>query len=142
MYLKISWVPWWYFERMICWLDSSGILTWRILPPTFIKLLWKTGCRQAIFELLCTEIPDDSALNSWGNDSCCITCKRSVLLEANSVAVRKLKLSLMSAPLFLFIQLVFNLMIHATWHVNVKNDEYHLQLIFDARLLSFRCAIG
>ena len=78
------------------------------------KPLWKIGYRLAIFKLLCTEIPDGSALNSAGNDSCCITCKRSILLEANSIAVRKLKLSLLSAPLFLFIQLLFNLMIHAT----------------------------
>ena len=106
-------------------LDSSGILPWWILPPTFIKPMWKIGYRLAIFELLCTEIPDDSALNSWGNDPCCISCKRSVLLEANSIAVGKLKLTPMSVPLFF------------TWRANVNNVEYGPQLIFDARLLCF-----
>ena len=118
-------------------LVSSGILAWRILSPTFIKPLWKIRCKLAIFELMCTEISDDSALNSWGNGSCCITCKRSVFLKANSTAVTKLKLFLVGAPLFLFIQLAYNLMIHATWHVNVKNDGFRPQRIFDARLLCF-----
>lgn len=40
-------------------------------------------------------------------------------------------------PFLLFIQLVLGLMIHATWRVNVKNDEYRPQLIFDAKLLWF-----
>ena len=122
-------------------LDSFGIFPWRILPPAFIKPLWKTGCKLAIFELLCTKAPDDSVLSSWGNDSSSITCRRSGLLEADSIAVKKLKLFLMCTPLFLFIQSIFNLMIHTTWRANVKNDEYHLQLIFDAKLLCFLHAL-
>ena len=51
--------------------------------------------------------------------------------------MRKLKFSPVVAPLFLFIQLVFILMIHATCRVNMKNDEYCHQLIFDAKLLYF-----
>ena len=35
----------------------------------------------------------------------------------------------MGAPVFFFIQFAFNLMIHAIWLVNVKNEEYHPQLV-------------
>ena len=136
MFLKMNWVIWWYFERITWCLDSSGILlAWRILPPIFIKPLWKIGCKLAIFEMLCTENPVGSVLNSRGNYSCCIICKSSVLLEASSIAVRKLMFSPVGAPLFFHYLVGFYLEGPCYMTCNVKNDECRDQLIFDASLL-------
>ena len=126
-FLVINWVViinWLRSLNNIIWcLLSFGIFACLILPPTLIRPSSKMGFRPISFEVDGIGFENDIKLYSFGKDSNWAWRKRIILLWLISAAVRNLKFSLSSIPLFHFIQFSFTLRIHERWQINVINDE-------------------